>query len=124
MSLFAIFLVAVVVSTHLHVVCLMLLFSRPYHLYVTGSLECHGSYSLKPWSTSLKPWSTDEKFVVISCPCTCIDPSHSLCLNGHTLLAPVVQTLDSTIYRINHYPADKCLGNQLHYLVDRDLSFG
>ena len=23
-------------------------------------------------------------------------------------LAPVVQTLDSTIHRINHYPADKC----------------
>ena len=85
--------------------------------YVTGSLECQGSYSLKRWST-------DEIFVVISCPCTCIDPSHSLCLDGHTLLAPVVQTLDSTIYRINHYPADKCLGNQLHYPVDRDLSFG
>ena len=39
-------------------------------------------------------------------------------------LAPVVQTLDSAIYRINHYPADKYLGNQLHYPVDRDLSFG
>ena len=38
--------------------------------------------------------------------------------------APVVQTLDSTIYRINHYPADKCLGNQLRYPLDRDLSFG
>ena len=38
--------------------------------------------------------------------------------------APVVQTLDSTIYRINHYLEDKYLGNQLHYPVDRDLSFG
>ena len=31
-----------------------------------------------------------------------------------------VQTLDSVMYRINHYPADKCLGNKLHYPVDRD----
>ena len=27
-------------------------------------------------------------------------------------LAPVVQTLDSAIHRINHYPADKYYGNQ------------
>ena len=38
--------------------------------------------------------------------------------------APVVQTLDSTIHRINHYPADKYYGNQLHYPVDRFLSSG
>ena len=31
----------------------------------------------------------------------------------------VVQTLDSAIYRINHYPVDKYLGNQLRYPVDR-----
>ena len=37
---------------------------------------------------------------------------------------PVVQTLDSSIHRINHYPADKYLGNQLRYLLDRDLSSG
>ena len=29
--------------------------------------------------------------------------------------APVVQTLDSAIHRINHYPADKYYGNQLRY---------
>ena len=34
--------------------------------------------------------------------------------------APVVQTLDSAIHRINHYPADKYKGNQLHYPLDRD----
>ena len=28
-------------------------------------------------------------------------------LRGYMLLAPVVQTLDSAIHRINHYPADK-----------------
>ena len=39
-------------------------------------------------------------------------------------LAPVVQTLDSAIHRINHYPADKYLGNQLRYPLDKDLSIG
>ena len=37
-------------------------------------------------------------------------------------LAPVVQTLDSAIHRINHYPADKYYGNQLRYPLDSDLS--
>ena len=39
-------------------------------------------------------------------------------------LAPVVQTLDSAIHRINHYPADKCYGNQLCYPLDSHLSGG
>ena len=39
-------------------------------------------------------------------------------------LAQVVQKMDSAIQQINHYPADKYLGNQLHYLLDRDLSDG
>ena len=38
--------------------------------------------------------------------------------------APVVQTLDRAIHRINHYPADKYYGNQLRYPLDRDLSGG
>ena len=38
--------------------------------------------------------------------------------------APVVQTLDSAIHRINHYPADKYQRNQLRYPVDRFLSCG
>ena len=38
--------------------------------------------------------------------------------------APVVQTLDSAIRRINHYPADKYYGNQLRYPLDSDLSGG
>ena len=33
-------------------------------------------------------------------------------------LAPVAQKLDSAIHRINHYPPDKCQGNQLRYTVD------
>ena len=39
-------------------------------------------------------------------------------------LAPVVQTLDSAIQRINHYPADKYYGNQLRSPLDSDLSGG
>jgi len=38
------------------------------------------------------------------------------------LQALVVQTLDSTIHCINHYPPDNYLGNQLQYPLDRDLS--
>ena len=39
-------------------------------------------------------------------------------------LASVVQTLDSAIHRINHYPAEKYYGNQLRYPLDSDLSGG
>ena len=38
--------------------------------------------------------------------------------------APVVQTMDSTVHRTNHYPADKHQQNQLNYPVDSDLSTG
>ena len=38
--------------------------------------------------------------------------------------APVVQTLDSAIHRINHCPADKYYGNQLRYPLGNDLSCG
>ena len=34
--------------------------------------------------------------------------------------APVVQNLDSAIYRINHYPQDKCQGNQFEINQDDD----
>ena len=40
------------------------------------------------------------------------------------LQAPVDRKLDSTIHRINLYPVDKYLGNQLRYPVNRDLSSG
>ena len=39
-------------------------------------------------------------------------------------LAPVVQTLDSALHRINHYPADKYQGKQLRYPLDSDFSGG
>ena len=38
--------------------------------------------------------------------------------------ALVVQTLDSAINQIDLYPVDKCLGNQLRYPLNRDLSRG
>ena len=37
-------------------------------------------------------------------------------------MAPVVQTLDSAIHRIIHYPADTFYGRQLPYLLDKNLS--
>ena len=36
-------------------------------------------------------------------------------------LAPVVQTLDSAFQGINHYPANNCKGNQLHYPLEQQL---
>ena len=39
-------------------------------------------------------------------------------------LAPVVQKLDNTIHRINHYPADKWWQNKPRYPLDSDLSGG
>ena len=40
------------------------------------------------------------------------------------VLAPVVQTLNSAIHRINHYPADSIIDFRNTYLVDSDLSGG
>ena len=38
--------------------------------------------------------------------------------------APVVQTVDNTIHRINHYPLDIAIGFAITYPVDSDLSGG
>ena len=43
---------------------------------------------------------------------------------GIVILAPVVQTLDSAIQRINHYPAYNALVSRTTYLLDSDLSGG
>ena len=53
-----------------------------------------------------------------------IDHFHQEFGKKNSSIAPVVQTLDSSIHRINHYPADKYLGNQLRYPQDRFLSGG
>ena len=39
-------------------------------------------------------------------------------------LAPVVQTLDSAIQRINRHPANKAIVSRNMYPLDRDLSGG
>ena len=41
-----------------------------------------------------------------------------------TYLAPVVQTVDNAIHRINHYPLDIAIGFAITYPVDSDLSGG
>ena len=41
-----------------------------------------------------------------------------------THLAPVAQTLDSAIHRINHYPADSVIDFRNSYRLDSDLSGG
>ena len=38
--------------------------------------------------------------------------------------APVVQTLDSAIHRINHYPTDSVIDFRNTYQLDSDLSGG
>ena len=40
------------------------------------------------------------------------------------LLAPVVQTVDNAIHRINHYPLDIAIGFAITYPVDSGLSGG
>ena len=39
-------------------------------------------------------------------------------------LAPVVQTMDSAIHRINHYPVDNAIGFRITYPLNSDLSGG
>ena len=38
--------------------------------------------------------------------------------------APVVQTMDSAVHRINHYPADNSIGFASVYPLDNDSSGG
>ena len=44
--------------------------------------------------------------------------------SGERGLAPVVQTLDSAIHRINHYPVDSVIDFRNTYPLDSDLSGG
>ena len=43
---------------------------------------------------------------------------------SHSLQAPVVQKVDSTIHRINHYPVDNAISSRNTYPLDSDLSGG
>ena len=51
----------------------------------------------------------------LKCNCSQADSAH---------LAPVVQTVDDAIHRINHYPLDIAIGFAITYPVDSDLSGG
>ena len=55
-----------------------------------------------------------------------IPDKNQMSLAYHTLahLAPVVQTLDSAVYRIKIYPVDSAIGFRNTYPLDSDLSFG
>ena len=48
--------------------------------------------------------------------------SNTLVILSFFRLAPVIQKLDSSIHRINRYPAGKYYENQLRYPLDSDLS--
>ena len=56
--------------------------------------------------------------------CDASEVLHELTYQANWELAPVVQTIDSAVHRINHYPVDKHYQNQLSYPVDSDLSRG
>ena len=47
-----------------------------------------------------------------------------LASKSNELQAPVVQTLDSAIHWINHYPLDNSIGFASVYQLDSDLSGG
>ena len=51
----------------------------------------------------------------------CFHSAHSGSFN---LQAPVVQTVDNAIHRINHYPLNIAIGFAITYPVDSDLSGG
>ena len=58
------------------------------------------------------------------CPVTCDLYSVHLALGSTVHQAPVVQTLDSAIHRINHYPVDSVIDFPNTYPLDSDLSVG
>ena len=86
-------------------------------------------HRLKPFPPKRKRTNAHQvlgklpKKMVLFCYFTlfyCIFPRQ----DGRSRSGPVVQTLDSAIHRINHYPADKYYGNQLRYPLGNDLSCG
>ena len=58
------------------------------------------------------------------CPSVLLFVFALLFLTSFNVLAPVVQTLDSDIHRINNYPADNAIVSCNTYPLDRDLSDG
>ena len=48
----------------------------------------------------------------------------TLCIPDTKLLGPVLQNVDSSIHRINHYPVDIAIGLRNTYTLDSDVSGG
>ena len=69
--------------------------SRFSKYYMTGSLV---------FSINFTYQSIKNSQAILKCS---IDLKSSLVYAGLRLKAPVVQTMDSAVHRINHYPADK-----------------
>ena len=68
-------------------------------------------------------WDPSDSFVI--CFCEPQGPQRWIAFQYFfILLAPIVQTLDSAIHRINHYPADSVIGFPNTYPLDSDLSGG
>ena len=80
---------------------------------------------MKLYTLITKNTSHFTNFSLVSV-CTIVDAKRGCetVLNKLVLLPPVVQKLDSAIYRINHYPTDMYYRNQLRHPVDSDLSGG
>ena len=65
---------------------------------------------------------SEDNFKIVTYPT--VPSGHHNRSQRVSLLAPVVQTLDSAIHRINHYPADSVIDFRNTYPLDSDLSGG
>ena len=72
------------------------------------------------WIDRVFLWLLGEGFVHWNIEGTA--PLINTLLPVNVFLGPVVQSVDSAIHRINHYPVDKCWQNKLRYPPDSDLS--
>ena len=65
---------------------------------------------------------SEDNFKIVTYPT--VPSGHHNRSQRVSLLAPVVQTLDSAIHQINHYPADSVIDFRNTYPLDSDLSGG
>ena len=72
-----------------------------------------------PSPPSLSPYRTSYSYTVIMGSLSQGKKQHAI-----VRLAPVVQTVDNAIRRINHYPLDNSIGFANVYPLDSDLSAG
>ena len=70
---------------------------------------------------SVMSWNDKTNENLTSNESTSTPTSYCIICKGQALVA---QRVDNAIQRINHYPADKCAQNKLHYPLDSDLFGG